>query len=42
MKKIFIVIVVLVVFSFVLSSCKSSEKCPAYGQANQEQSEINA
>ncbi len=28
-------------FGFVLSSCKSSEKCPAYGQANQEQQDQN-
>ena len=34
MKKVFQVIVALVVFSSVLSACSSSHSCPAYGKVH--------
>ncbi len=37
MKKLLYATLVLVVMSIVFSSCKSHEKCPAYGQAKTEQ-----
>lgn len=33
MKKIIIILVVAVTLALSFSSCKSSEKCPAYGHA---------
>ena len=34
MKKIFVILVSVIFFSSVFSSCKSSERCAAYGKSN--------
>lgn len=39
MKRIFIALVFIAVLAAGLSSCKSHEKCPAYGQVPTEQAE---
>ncbi|MFH2095024.1 MAG: hypothetical protein ABIJ16_04930 [Bacteroidota bacterium] len=41
MKRYFIILAVVFIGALILSSCKGSEKCPAYGQADQEQAEQN-
>ncbi len=43
MKKAFIVVAAVVLFvALGLSSCKSTEDCPAYSKANVEQNSENA
>lgn len=37
MKKIFVAIAFICLVAFGLSSCKSQEKCPAYGEVAKEQ-----
>ncbi len=39
MKRLFVVLAVVIFVSIGLSSCKSHEKCPAYGQATEEQTD---
>lgn len=42
MKRILVVIIAFVGLTAALSSCKSHETCPAYGQLEQEQTEQNS
>jgi hypothetical protein len=39
MKKVIVLILAIVVMGIILSSCKSSQKCPAYGEAKKFQIE---
>jgi len=39
MKKIVVLLLALITFSLVMSACKSSESCPAYGEAKKFQIE---
>ncbi len=39
MKKIVVVVLAIVTLGIVMSSCKSSESCPAYGEAKKFQIE---
>lgn len=39
MKKLFVALAFIVLLGWLLSSCKSAEKCPAYGQVEVEQSD---
>ncbi len=39
MKKVIVLILAIVTISIILFSCKSSEKCPAYGEAKKFQIE---
>lgn len=40
MKKQIYIVLIVVVLSTVLYSCKSHEKCPAYGQIKTEQPSV--
>ncbi|HET6245145.1 MAG TPA: hypothetical protein VFF35_11580 [Bacteroidia bacterium] len=42
MKKLSIVVLALALVGSVLSSCKSHEKCPAYGKVSQTESAVNS
>jgi hypothetical protein len=42
MKRILIVVIAVAGLSAALSSCKSHETCPAYGQLEHEQVEQNS
>ena len=39
MKKIVVLVLAIVTLGIVMSSCKSSESCPAYGEAKKFQIE---
>jgi len=39
MKKVIVLILAIVTISIILFSCKSSENCPAYGEAKKFQIE---
>ncbi|MEZ5082850.1 MAG: hypothetical protein R2750_05310 [Bacteroidales bacterium] len=39
MKKIVVLVLAIITLSIILSSCKSSESCPAYGEAKKFQIE---
>ncbi len=41
MKKIVVFLLVVFSFSILISSCKSSQKCAAYGEANRYKIERN-
>lgn len=42
MKKVLLVIAVAFVLALGLQSCKSTADCPAYGNADTEQTTVNA
>jgi len=42
MKRIITVFVVAFILALVVNACKSSEHCPAYGQAEQQQEAQNS
>lgn len=43
MKKVLkasLILVLVIVFGFVISSCKSTQQCPAYGEVQKYQKEV--
>jgi hypothetical protein len=39
MKKLFVIVIAVFLLGVLFSSCKTHEKCPAYGKANNVKSE---